>query len=188
MDLVTNIGFLFIYSAVETTTDSVTTTNPTTAASSAIVTIPDSASSTVSSKTPAVTATTSSSAAQMTTPVPTMSTTNQTMATITTTTTATTTTMNTTTTTISHGSLIIEDIIGKKLPSLKPVVKTRRSYNRAGLTKQQKSFQGLAMYGHGVFDVVHCLYAYCHSLYLAGSTVADGNDLIRLLVKSFALG
>ena len=31
-------------------------------------------------------------------------------------------------------------INGKKLLSLKPVVRTRRSYNRAGLIKQQKSF------------------------------------------------
>jgi hypothetical protein len=43
---------------------------------------------------------------------------------------------------------------GNKLLSLKPVVRTRRSYNRAGLIKQQKSFQGLAMYGHEVFDVL----------------------------------
>jgi hypothetical protein len=40
---------------------------------------------------------------------------------------------------------------GKKLLSLKPVVRTRRSYKRAGLIKRQKSFQGLAMYGHEVF-------------------------------------
>ena len=46
------------------------------------------------------------------------------------------------------------NINGKKLLSLKPVVRTRRSYNRAGLIKQQKSFQGLAMYGHEVFDVL----------------------------------
>jgi hypothetical protein len=45
-------------------------------------------------------------------------------------------------------------INGKKLLSLKPVVRTRRSFNRAGLKKQQKSFQGLAMYGHEVFDVL----------------------------------
>jgi hypothetical protein len=45
-------------------------------------------------------------------------------------------------------------INGKKLLSLKPVVRTRRSYNRAGLIKLQKSFQGLAMYGHEVFDVL----------------------------------
>jgi hypothetical protein len=49
---------------------------------------------------------------------------------------------------------IILAIIGKKLLSFKPVVRTRRSYNRAGLIKQQKSFQGLAMYGHEVFDVL----------------------------------
>jgi hypothetical protein len=41
-------------------------------------------------------------------------------------------------------------IIGKKLLSLKPVIRTRRSYRRAGLIKRQKSFQGLAMYGHEV--------------------------------------
>jgi hypothetical protein len=41
-------------------------------------------------------------------------------------------------------------IIGNTLLSLKPVVRTRRSYKRAGLIKQQKSFQGLAMYGHEV--------------------------------------
>jgi hypothetical protein len=64
----------------------------------------------------------------------------------------------------SHNSVLIDsiqhllrktaNIIGKKLLSLKPVVMTRRSYNRAGLIKQQKSFQGLAMYGHEVFDVL----------------------------------
>jgi hypothetical protein len=42
------------------------------------------------------------------------------------------------------------NIIGKELLSSKPVLFTRRSYNRAGLTKRQKSFQGLAMYGHEV--------------------------------------
>jgi hypothetical protein len=41
-------------------------------------------------------------------------------------------------------------IIGKKFLSLKPVVRTRRSYKRAGLIKRQKSFQGIAMYGHEV--------------------------------------
>jgi hypothetical protein len=46
--------------------------------------------------------------------------------------------------------VIYTDIIGKKLLSLKPVVRTRRSYKTAGLIKQQKSFQGLAMYGHEV--------------------------------------
>jgi hypothetical protein len=45
-------------------------------------------------------------------------------------------------------------IIGKKLLSLKPVVRTRKSYNRAGLIKQQNSFQGLTMYGREVFDVL----------------------------------
>jgi hypothetical protein len=49
-------------------------------------------------------------------------------------------------------SLVI--IIGKKLLSLKSVVMTRGSYNRARLIKQQKSFQGLAMYGHELFDVL----------------------------------
>jgi hypothetical protein len=39
-------------------------------------------------------------------------------------------------------------INGKKLLSLKPGVRTRRSYKRLGLIKRQKSFQGLAMYGH----------------------------------------
>jgi hypothetical protein len=48
---------------------------------------------------------------------------------------------------------VVLAINGKKLPSLKPVVRTRRSYKQAGLVKQQKSFQGLAMYGHEVFDV-----------------------------------
>jgi hypothetical protein len=38
----------------------------------------------------------------------------------------------------------------QKLLSLKPVVRTRRSYKRAGLIKRQSSSQGLAMYGHGV--------------------------------------
>jgi hypothetical protein len=44
-------------------------------------------------------------------------------------------------------------INGKKLLSIKAVVRTRRSYNRAGLIKQPNPFQGLAMYGHEVFDV-----------------------------------
>jgi hypothetical protein len=42
-------------------------------------------------------------------------------------------------------------INGKKLLSLKPVVSTRRSYKRVGLTKRQKFFQGLAMYDHEVW-------------------------------------
>jgi hypothetical protein len=39
---------------------------------------------------------------------------------------------------------------GKKLISLKPVVRTRRSYKRVGLTELQKSFQVLDMYCHEV--------------------------------------
>jgi hypothetical protein len=50
--------------------------------------------------------------------------------------------------------VMVDVIIGKKLLSLKLVVKTQRSYKRAGLIKRQKSFQGLAMYGHEVFDVL----------------------------------
>jgi hypothetical protein len=46
--------------------------------------------------------------------------------------------------------LLLTLIIGKKLLSLKPVVRTRRSCKRAGLIKRQKSLQGLAMYGHEV--------------------------------------
>jgi hypothetical protein len=46
------------------------------------------------------------------------------------------------------------NIIGKKLLSLKPVVRIRKSYKRAGLIKRQKSFQGFAMYGHEVFHVL----------------------------------
>jgi hypothetical protein len=45
-------------------------------------------------------------------------------------------------------------IIGKKLLSLKRVVRIRRSQKTAGLIKQQKSFQGLAMYGHEGSDVL----------------------------------
>jgi hypothetical protein len=41
-------------------------------------------------------------------------------------------------------------INGKKLLSLKPVVRTRMSYERVGLRKRQKSFQGLAKYDHEV--------------------------------------
>jgi hypothetical protein len=37
-----------------------------------------------------------------------------------------------------------------KLLSLKPVVRSQRSYKRVGLVKRQISFQGLAMYGHKV--------------------------------------
>jgi hypothetical protein len=48
----------------------------------------------------------------------------------------------------------IGEIVGKKLLSLNPVVRTRKSYKSAGLIKRQKSFQGLAMYGHEVFDVL----------------------------------
>jgi hypothetical protein len=59
---------------------------------------------------------------------------------------------------ISHALLAVGYayiiINGKKLLSLKPVVRTRRSYKTAGLIKQQKSFQRLAMYGHEVFDVL----------------------------------
>jgi hypothetical protein len=46
------------------------------------------------------------------------------------------------------------NITGKKLLSVKSVVRTRKSYKKAGLIKQQKSFQGLAIYGHEVFDVL----------------------------------
>jgi hypothetical protein len=48
----------------------------------------------------------------------------------------------------------LNNIIGKKLISFKLVVRTRRSYKRVWLIKQKKSFQGLAMYGHEVFDVL----------------------------------
>jgi hypothetical protein len=41
-------------------------------------------------------------------------------------------------------------INGKKLVSLKPVVRTRRSYKRVGLIKRQQSFEGRAMCGHEV--------------------------------------
>jgi hypothetical protein len=52
---------------------------------------------------------------------------------------------------IQHKLRKTANTTGKKLLSLiKPVVRTRRSYKRTGLTKQQKSFQGLAMYGHEV--------------------------------------
>jgi hypothetical protein len=44
--------------------------------------------------------------------------------------------------------------MGKKLLSLKPVVRTQRSYKRAGLKEQEKSFQGFAMHGHEVLDVL----------------------------------
>jgi hypothetical protein len=40
--------------------------------------------------------------------------------------------------------------MAKKLLSLKSVVRTRRSYKGVGLTKRQKAFQGLAMFGHEV--------------------------------------
>jgi hypothetical protein len=42
------------------------------------------------------------------------------------------------------------NIMGKKLLSLKPVVRTRRSYERAELTKRHNSFQRLAVYSHEV--------------------------------------
>jgi hypothetical protein len=48
------------------------------------------------------------------------------------------------------GSRYVYSINGKKLLSLKPVVRTLRSYKRAGLIKRQKYFQGLAMYDHEV--------------------------------------
>jgi hypothetical protein len=46
--------------------------------------------------------------------------------------------------------IIIIIINGKKLLSLKPVIRTRRSYKRVGLIKRQESFQRLAVYGHEV--------------------------------------
>jgi hypothetical protein len=49
---------------------------------------------------------------------------------------------------------LLNTINGKKRLSLKPVVRTLRSYTTAGLIKQQKSVQELAMYGHEVFDVL----------------------------------
>jgi hypothetical protein len=49
---------------------------------------------------------------------------------------------------IQLNNQIIFDV--KKLLSLKPVVRTRRSCKRVGLMKQQNSFQGLVMYGHEV--------------------------------------
>jgi hypothetical protein len=45
-----------------------------------------------------------------------------------------------------HG--FIHKLMAKKLFSLKPVVRARRSYQRVGLEKRQKSLQGLAMYDH----------------------------------------
>jgi hypothetical protein len=51
---------------------------------------------------------------------------------------------------IQHTLRKTANINGKKLLSLKPVIKTRRSYKRAGLKKRQNSFKGLAMYGHEV--------------------------------------
>jgi hypothetical protein len=45
-------------------------------------------------------------------------------------------------------------IIGKTLVSLTPTVRTRKCYDRAG---QQKSFQGLVVYGHEVHEVI-CQY------------------------------
>jgi hypothetical protein len=55
---------------------------------------------------------------------------------------------------IQHRLRKTASINGNKLLSLKTVVRTRWSYNRAGLTKRQKSLQGLAMYGHEVFNVL----------------------------------
>jgi hypothetical protein len=46
---------------------------------------------------------------------------------------------------------LLQKINDKKLLSLQPVVRTRRSRKRVGLIKRQKSSQGLAMYGHEVF-------------------------------------
>jgi hypothetical protein len=42
------------------------------------------------------------------------------------------------------------NINGEKLFSLKPLLRTRRSYKAVELRKRPKSFQGLAMYGHEV--------------------------------------
>jgi hypothetical protein len=42
------------------------------------------------------------------------------------------------------------NINGKKLFSLKPVVRTQRSYKRVGIIKRQKLFKGHTMYGHEV--------------------------------------
>jgi hypothetical protein len=41
-------------------------------------------------------------------------------------------------------------LLANKLLSLQPVVRTRRCYTIVGLVERQKSFQGLATYGHEV--------------------------------------
>jgi hypothetical protein len=68
-------------------------------------------------------------------------------------------------------------LLAKKLLSLQPVVRTRRCYSRNGLIKHQKSFQGLAMYGHEVLTSLQTpakffgtlfLYAYVSNIGLSG--------------------
>jgi hypothetical protein len=52
---------------------------------------------------------------------------------------------------IQHGLRKTANIIGKKTSQFKAsCLRTRRNYKGAGLIKRQKSFQGLAMYGHEV--------------------------------------
>jgi hypothetical protein len=46
---------------------------------------------------------------------------------------------------IEQEAMRIGELLAKKLLSLKPVVKTRRSYKRVGLKKTSKLFQGLTM-------------------------------------------
>jgi hypothetical protein len=70
--------------------------------------------------------------------------------------------------------------MAKKLLSLKPVVTTRRNYRRVGLIKRQKSFRGLAIYGHEVlmslqtratFFGTHVLHAHVSDIRLLRMTV-----------------
>jgi hypothetical protein len=51
---------------------------------------------------------------------------------------------------VHHAPSLSLLLLTKKLLSLKPVVRTRRSYKTAGLRQRQKSLQGLALYGHEV--------------------------------------
>ena len=69
------------------------------------------------------------------------------------------------------------NITGKKLLSLQPIVRTRRSYNRIWLIKRQKYFQGLATYGHEVlmslqtranFFGIHWWYSFVNDIGLIG--------------------
>ena len=80
------------------------------------------------------------------------------------------------------------NINGKKLLSLQPVVRTRRCYMRVRLIKRQKSFQGIAMYGHEVLMSLQTRAKFfgTHStMWIIVPVTRDFNMTWYLVVKSF---